>query len=66
MGGDSEHFTVEMEVHQRLALSPFLFVLVMDELMQSIQNEVLCYMLFVDGIILTDETHNGVNSRLRS
>uniref|UniRef100_A0A0V0HKU3 Putative ovule protein n=1 Tax=Solanum chacoense TaxID=4108 RepID=A0A0V0HKU3_SOLCH len=56
VGGDSEHFTVEMEVHQKLALSPFLFALVMDELMRHIQGEVPQCMLFADGIVLIDKT----------
>ncbi|KAG5574144.1 hypothetical protein H5410_063910 [Solanum commersonii] len=35
IGGDSEHFPVEMGLHQGSVLSPFLFALVMDELVYS-------------------------------
>ncbi|XP_019264699.1 PREDICTED: uncharacterized protein LOC109242286 [Nicotiana attenuata] len=45
MGGDSDHFSVMMELHQGSALSPFLFALVMDVLMRHIQGQVLWCML---------------------
>uniref|UniRef100_A0A1S3ZRK0 Reverse transcriptase domain-containing protein n=1 Tax=Nicotiana tabacum TaxID=4097 RepID=A0A1S3ZRK0_TOBAC len=47
-GGNSEHFLVMMGLHQGSALSPFLFVLVMDVLSRHIQGEVPC-----------DETHDA-------
>lgn len=56
VGGDSEHFQVVMGLHQGSALSPFLFVLVMDEVMQWIQGEVSRFMLSADDIVLLDET----------
>ncbi|WMV56312.1 hypothetical protein MTR67_049697 [Solanum verrucosum] len=64
VGGDSEHFPVEMGLHQRSVLSPFLFALVMDELTRSIQEEVPWCMLFADDIVLIDETRDRVNARL--
>ncbi|KAK4347380.1 hypothetical protein RND71_033719 [Anisodus tanguticus] len=39
VGGDWEHFPMMMGLHQGSALSPFLFVLVMDGLTQQIQGE---------------------------
>ncbi|KAG5571815.1 hypothetical protein H5410_061581, partial [Solanum commersonii] len=39
MGVDLKHFLVEMGLHQGSLLSLFLFSLVMDELMQSIEDE---------------------------
>jgi len=36
----------------------------MDELTKSIQEEVLWCMLFVDDIVLVDETRSIVNGRL--
>ncbi|WMV09787.1 hypothetical protein MTR67_003172 [Solanum verrucosum] len=64
IGGDSEHFPVEMGLHQGSVLSPFLFALVMDELTRSIQEEVPWCMLFADDIVLIDETRDRVNARL--
>lgn len=39
VGGDSEHFLVLMGLHHGLALSPFLFPIVMDTLTRQIQGE---------------------------
>ncbi|KAL3351497.1 hypothetical protein AABB24_019876 [Solanum stoloniferum] len=64
VGGDSEHFSVEMGLHQGSVLSPFLFALVMDELTRSIQETVPWCMLFADDIVLIDETRDRVNARL--
>ncbi|XP_070003426.1 uncharacterized protein [Nicotiana sylvestris] len=65
VGGDSEHFPVEMGLHQGSALSSFLFALVMDALTNHIQGEVPWYMVFADDIVLIDESRAGVNKRLK-
>ncbi|XP_070035651.1 secreted RxLR effector protein 78-like [Nicotiana tomentosiformis] len=64
IGGDSKDFSIVMGLHQGSALSPFLFALVMDALTHHIQGEVTWYMLFVDGIVLIDESRAGVNEKL--
>lgn len=48
IGGETSEFTITVDLHQGLALSPYLFALVMDELTKRIQEEVLWCMLFVD------------------
>ena len=53
-----------MGQYQGSALNPYLFALVMDELTKHIQIEVPWCMLFVDGIVLVDETKEGVNIKL--
>ncbi|XP_060177774.1 uncharacterized protein LOC132607709 [Lycium barbarum] len=64
VGGDSEHFPVEMGLHQGSALSLFLFALFMDTLTRHIQGEVPWFMLFTDDKVLIDETRSGVNDKL--
>ncbi|XP_070014932.1 secreted RxLR effector protein 78-like [Nicotiana sylvestris] len=64
VGGNSEHFPVEMGLHQGSARSPFLFALVMDVLTNHIQGKEPWCMLFADDIVLIDESRTGVNVRL--
>ena len=62
--GDTEDFSIDIGLHQGSALSPFLFITVMDELTRGIQDEVPWCMLFVDDIVLIDESREGVNTKL--
>ena len=45
-------------------MSPFLFVIVMDKLTRTIQDEIPWCRLFADDIVLVDETRAGVNAKL--
>nr|XP_009798998.1 PREDICTED: uncharacterized protein LOC104245128 [Nicotiana sylvestris] len=60
-GGDSKNFLVMIGLHQGSTLSLFL---AMDALLRHIQGEVPWCMLFVDNIVLIDETRGNVNERL--
>ena len=62
--GDTRDFFLDIGLHQGSALSPFLFTVVMDELTQEIQDEIPWCMLFTDDIVLTEETGDGVNTKL--
>ena len=53
-------------LHQGSALSLYLFTLIMDELIAHIQEEVPWYMLFVDNIVLVDESRDCVNAKLET
>ncbi|XP_070032752.1 uncharacterized protein [Nicotiana tomentosiformis] len=64
VGGDSDYFPVMMGLHQGSALNPFLFSLVMDVLTRHFQGEVSWCMLFIDDIVLIDETRDNVNAQL--
>ena len=57
--GITSDFSITIGLHQRSALSPFLFVIVMDELTRAIQDELPWCMLFADDIVLVDETRAG-------
>jgi len=63
-GGTTNDFLVGMGLHQDSALSHFLFILVMDELTIGIQEELPWCMLFVNDIVLVDESRQGVNDKL--
>ena len=64
-GGLTDEFPITIEVHQGLALSPFLFAIVMDEITKSIHEDIPRCMLFVDDIILIGETKKKVNKKLK-
>src|SRR5436190_16466633 len=64
VGGISKEFSVTVGLHQGLALSPYLFTLIMDELTRELQNEVPWCMLFADDIVLVDETKECLGRKL--
>ena len=51
-------------LHQILALSPYLFALVMDELTKNIPDDVSWCMLFADNIVIINETRKVINFKL--
>ena len=60
-GGLISDFSITIGLHQGSALSPFLFVIVMNELTRDVQEEILWCMLFSDDIVLIDETRTEAN-----
>jgi hypothetical protein len=57
-------FLINIGLHQGSALSSYLFGLVMDEVIRDIQGGIPWYMLFVDDVILVDESRTGVDQKL--
>ena len=56
--GESNSFGVEVGLHQGSALSPYLFLLLMDVLTEDVRKDVPGSMMFADDIVLCgdDET----------
>jgi len=63
--GITSDFSITIGLHQWSKLSPFLFAIVMDEITRAIQDEIPWCILFVDDIVLIDETRAGVNAKLK-
>jgi hypothetical protein len=58
---DSYDFPINIGLHQGLAVSPYLFALVMDEITRDIQGGILWCMFFMDDVVLVDESKTGVD-----
>jgi hypothetical protein len=63
-GGDTNDFPINIGMHQGSALSPYLFVLVMDEVTRDIQGGIPWCMLFTDNVVLVDKSMIGVDQKL--
>ena len=62
--GTTKNFKVKIGLHQRSALSPFLFTVIMDRLTDKVRREPLWTMLFADDIVICEETRKEVERRL--
>ena len=62
--GDTNDFPVDIILHQASALSLFVLTIVLDKLTTKIQDEELWCMLFMEDIVLTDQTKDGVKTNL--
>jgi hypothetical protein len=62
--GNTNDFLINIEQHQGSALSPYLFVLVMDEVTRDIQGGIPWCMLFTYDVVLVDESRTGVDQEL--
>jgi len=54
-----------LELHQEFALNPYLFALVMDELAKHVHVKVSWCILFVDDIVLEEDTKECMNTKLK-
>jgi len=64
VGGDIRDFPISVRLHQGSTVSPYLFTLVLDELMKYIQESIPRCMMFADDIVLMDEILEGFNRKL--
>jgi hypothetical protein len=58
---DTNDILINIGLYQGLALSPYLFALMMDEVTRDIQDGIPYCMLFVDDVVLMDESRMGVD-----
>jgi hypothetical protein len=61
---DTNDFPKNIGLHQGSALSPYLFALVMDEVTSGVQGGIPWCMLFVDNVVLVDESRTGIDQKL--
>src|SRR5215468_1049960 len=62
--GRSNSFSVRIGVHQGSALSPYLFILVLDEILKGVVREVPWCMLFADDMVIIADTAEEANVML--
>jgi hypothetical protein len=62
--GDTNNFSINIGLHQGSTLSPYLFDLVMDEVIRDIQCGIPWCMLFADDVVLVDESRMRVDQKL--
>jgi hypothetical protein len=62
--GDTNDFPINIGLHQGSALSPYLFSLVMDDIIRDIQCGIAWCILFANDVVLVDESRMGVNQKL--
>jgi exonuclease III len=63
--GSSDQFEVKVGLHQGSALSPFLFVVVMDVVSESVAREELWEMLYADDLCILAESKADMENRVR-
>ena len=62
--GLTEEFKVGVGLHQSLALSPFLFAIIMNKLTEDIRMDAPWDMLFADDIVLSRQNHRKLEDGL--
>jgi len=61
---ETHDFPINIGLHQRLAISPFHFTIIMDDLARGIQDKIPWCILFAHDIVLIDETKDGESTKL--
>jgi hypothetical protein len=60
----SDDYPIKIGLLRGSALSYYLFVLVIDEVTRDIQGDFPWCMLFVDDVVLVNDSRTGVNRKL--
>jgi len=64
--GETDEFTIEVGLHQGSALSPLLFILILDVITEDIDEDVPWAMLFADDLAIGDESREHLEARLET
>ena len=64
--GETESIKIEVGLHQGSALSPFLFILILDIVTEEIREETPWAMLFADDLVLCDQSKENMEERLEN
>ena len=64
--GETEYFLIEVGLHQRSALSPLLFIIIMDVLTENIKMDPPWAMMFTDDLVLCAMTREEVEEDLET
>ena len=64
--GTSEHFEVGIGLHQGSALSPFLFIMLVDKISQDVRNELPWEILYADDLAIIYVTSTDTQNRPES
>ena len=64
--GTSEHFEVGIGLHQGSALSPFLFIMLVDTISQDVRNDLPWELQYADDLAIIDVTSTDTQNRLES
>ncbi|KAK3542203.1 hypothetical protein QTP86_018484 [Hemibagrus guttatus] len=62
--GQTEEFKVDVGLHQGSALSPFLFAIVMDQLLEEVRQESPWTMMFAEDIVICSESREQLEENL--
>ena len=64
--GSTEEVRIDVGLHQGSALSPFLFIVILDVITEEIVEEPPWAMLFADDLVLCDREADGMEARLEA
>ena len=64
--GISEQFEVGIGLHQSSALSPFLFIMLVDTISQDVRTDLPWELLYADDLPIIDITSTDTKNRLES
>ena len=64
--GETDEMEIEVGLHQGSALSPYLFIMILDVITERIQEDTPWAMLFADDLVLCDETRERMEERLEN